>query len=52
MESSLSKSELQAEKEDLQRKLAIRERFGSGWKQNCAAIRARLAEIDRQLASE
>jgi len=44
------KSELQKEKEDLQHKLAIRERFGSGWKQNCDAIKRRLAEIDRLLS--
>lgn len=42
---------LKAERADLQRKLAAR-KDQPGYKQNCAAIEARLAVIEKELPSD
>lgn len=43
---------LQAEKADLERKLAARERASIGYGQNIIAIKARLAWIDEELGNQ
>lgn len=40
---------LVAEKSDLQRKLAARQRVGLGYTANCDAIKARIAQITEEL---
>lgn len=45
----MTREQLEAQRDDLERKLEARERAGSGYSQNIIAIKARLAWIEEEL---